>query len=92
VFQKFANKINHSLRKIRTAHNVVFPPPCQDDPQRRTQDETYTSTPEHVLNWFTSLVLRAVDQLAKWTPDSPGPLAGVELWWLRSIILSSLRE
>jgi dynein heavy chain len=92
VFQKFVDEINHSVRKIRTVHNIVFPPPRQDDPQRLAQDETYTSTLEHVLDRFTSLVSRTIDQLSKQTHDAPGPLAEVELWRSRYIISSSLRE
>ncbi|OHS98802.1 Dynein heavy chain family protein [Tritrichomonas foetus] len=92
VFQKFVDEINHSVRKIRTVHNIVFPPPVNEDPQKLAQNEQYTTHLDQVLDHFTSLIAQTIDQLSKQTPDAPGPLAEVELWRSRYIISSSLRE
>ena len=92
VFNKFIDEINHSVTKLQTVHNIVFPPLLQGDPARLAQNEQYTTQLEQVLDQFIALISRTIDQLSKQQPASPGPLAEVELWRSRYITSSSLLE
>lgn len=92
VFNKFVDEVNHSVTKLQTVHDISFPTPPQGDPKRLAQNEQYTAQLEQVLDQFTSLVSRTIDQLTKQQPASPGPLAEVELWRSRYIVSSSLLE
>jgi len=92
AFNKFVDEINHSVTKLRTTHNIQFPPPMQGDIDRLSQNTQYTALLEQVLDQFTSLISRTIDQLSKQQPAAPGPLAEVELWRGRYITFSSLLE
>ncbi|KAH0806962.1 dynein heavy chain 10, axonemal-like [Histomonas meleagridis] len=92
VFQKFVDEINHSVRKIRTVHDITFPETIPGDPEELAKNEEYVSKLEQGLDQFTSLISRTIDKLTKQGHESSGPLAEVELWRSRYIVSSSLLE